>query len=330
MNFRVVLKAAITALIIGLFIYLIDVESVGRTLVRTDLALLTAAAGIRLFMLWLTGIRWWSILRALRVKVPLGFASLAMCEALTVNLILPGRVGGDVLRAWRAGKRTGSFRKPIFSVLLDRALTLGIMILGACVLILLYPDTLLIEEAAVVALAIVLATLLGAGLMMYLQLRLLRIWPFYLRSRMLREIRKALVNFLRIFLRPAPALEALSISVLVVVGNGIILWLCFLALGLEPATPPVLLLAITLSALASALPFSIAGIGLREGSMVGTMIFLGITSTNALATSLLWTVIVFVEAVPGLFVFAFRPIDRSEIPVSDPDQAPTTVSRKAP
>lgn len=319
-NISLIVRAVLTCGLIGLFVYLIDIESVGQMLRRTELAPMAAAAAIRLLLLWITAIRWWRILEFLGAKVPFGFASLAMYEAITVNLLLPGSVGGDVLRAWRAGKWTGGLRKPIFSVLLDRALTLFVLVFGTCSLIVLIPDTVLAEKTMGGSIAFVLITLLFGGAIVVFQARLLRLWPLSVRSRPTRELRQALANFLRIFLRQGPAVEVLALSALIVAGNGAILWLCFLALNLEPAAPPVLLLAVTLGALGSAVPISIAGIGLREGTMVGAMIFSGMAPIDAIATSLLWTVIVFVEAIPGLVVFAVRPIGRSmqPIPSSDP------------
>lgn len=77
------------------------------------------------------GLRWWLLLRVQSIHIPPSAAVRLYFLGLFYNNVMPGAVGGDVLKAWYVTKHTHKKVGGVLSVFADRAIGLFILILMA-------------------------------------------------------------------------------------------------------------------------------------------------------------------------------------------------------
>jgi uncharacterized membrane protein YbhN (UPF0104 family)/SAM-dependent methyltransferase len=249
---------------------------------RADLGLFLLATGLIVLQHVFAAARWSAVAEAIGHRLPLGTALVGYLEANFFNQVFPSTVGGDAVRAWRASRLGMGLGPAVVSVLVDRAIGLLalalIAIFGANVLWL-APGGARAGLALSLVIAIVLSGAVAGGLLSTLLPRL-RDWtatrPLYWLSdgvaRVFRSLRLAaatLGHSLVGHMLTVVAFERLAASL------GI-----EMAFGTALAALPVILLA-------SAVPVSIGGWGVREGIGVGVLGLLGIGAEPALALSLM-------------------------------------------
>jgi uncharacterized membrane protein YbhN (UPF0104 family) len=82
--------------------------------------------------------RWWVLLRALSIHIPVLSTLKLHFIGLFYNNVMPGSVGGDLLKAWYVAKHTHRRLEGALSVLVDRVVGLGGMLLMAVAAYLLF------------------------------------------------------------------------------------------------------------------------------------------------------------------------------------------------
>ncbi|MBN1816876.1 MAG: flippase-like domain-containing protein [Sedimentisphaerales bacterium] len=97
------------------------------------LELLSLAAATLLFMMAgvLIGVRWFFLLRAQQAFVSMGTCIRITFLGMFYNNVLIGSVGGDFLRMWYVAQHTHRRLEAVASVLVDRVLGLGVLIVMA-------------------------------------------------------------------------------------------------------------------------------------------------------------------------------------------------------
>jgi uncharacterized membrane protein YbhN (UPF0104 family) len=238
---------------------------------------------------------------AVRWHVYIGAAGMASSrrQALRAYLIgmfttnfLPTQIGGDVTRAWVASGQ-GTRVRSLTTVVVDRATALGCLILVGWIAVLASPagvpgqlEAALGAAAGAYALACVLCVLVfrRAGL---------GVVPDRARPAA-REIRATLIACLT---RPVIARTVaigLAFQGLVCLGA----WMVGRAIPLDV---PFAVLAAVLAPvmILTALPVSIAGFGVREGSLVVLLGYAGVSATDATLFSLLSAAVFALASLPG-------------------------------
>ena len=127
-----VLKLAVTA---SLFVWLgfrLDILAAWHSILALSPAALFVVTSLTGATVVLNGARWRRVLRHLGERVGLGALVADVLVGTTYNMLLPGSVGGDVIRAVRCGKRLGSTEHAYAAVLFERVLgLLSLAILAA-------------------------------------------------------------------------------------------------------------------------------------------------------------------------------------------------------
>ncbi len=77
------------------------------------------------------GLRWWLLLRAQSVHIPIFAAVRLYFLGLFYNNVMPGAVGGDLLKAWYVTKHTDRKVAGVLSVFADRVIGLIVLVLMA-------------------------------------------------------------------------------------------------------------------------------------------------------------------------------------------------------
>lgn len=205
-------------------------------------------------------LKWRMVIGQSGARLPLRDAVECYGGGLFANLFLPSIVGGDVLRALLAGRKSGRMEGAILGGAADRLLdlvALGVLVLLSGVFVGLRRGgtsrTLMLLGAAV---AVTVAIVMGALLVK----RPLARWPAKLR----RRIAQLLIALRRQVRRPSVLARSLLGGIAMqsaLVGLNAVLGR---ALGLE-ASPAAWVFAWSLAKLAGLAPASFNGIGVRDG-----------------------------------------------------------------
>ena len=247
-------------------------------------------------------VKWRLIINAgrggLRVRDAIG----CYAAGLFANLCLPSIVGGDVLRAVLAGKRTNRPEAVVIGGLADRAsdvLALAILITGGA---------LLAGQALPGSWQLVLMVVMGlvgvavaAGALLVLR-RPLTSWP----PRIRRKLGRTLVALRRLVTRPGTALAALSLSLTIQASFVTLSAIIGDAIGIvQPLS--VWFLAWPVAKLSGLLPISLGGLAIREATLAAMLAPFGVAPALGVAASLLWqTVLIAGGLLSGLVWLLYR------------------------
>lgn len=246
----------------------------------------------------LASYRWHLYLQACDVDPSWRRALSAYFLGVFTSNFLPSQVGGDVLRALMVG-RPGARVRSFATVVIDRASALACLIAVAWTFVAVdsgaVPRSLLLTLAVVSVLFLAfLAAVLGAG---RAGGRLLRFLP----ARLHPAAAEAFAA-VRASLRGAVLTKTLLLGV-VFQGLGVVAaWSIGHSIGLPVATS-ALVASLPLVIALSLLPFSIGGLGIREGGFIVLLGQAGVSATEATVFSLLNGLAFALASLPGVIAF---------------------------
>ena len=275
---------------------------------------LAAFAGTQLVIAF----RWWLLLRAQAIYIAMGATIRLHFFGLFYNNVMPGSVGGDLLKAWYVTKHTDKRLAGALSVVVDRVIGLVGLIFMAVLAYLLFAHGSLGGPTQ--------AKSGGAGLWLSRHESLI-FWGFvgivavlalvlvqpYGRARLRRVLGQALHRSVDLSLRAKDAvlvyckkpLTILWAMLLTFVAQSVVIvafWLLGRNLGIEAGLTQYFLI-FPVSWVVGALPISVAGLGVVEASTVVLFVRLtGAPEENALALVLCQRFIWVVASLPGAAV----------------------------
>lgn len=302
---KFLVKVLVSALLLWLLVRSVDFE-----------ALLDASRGLSAQAIWgcflallaqalLAAWRWNLVLEFLGIRWRFAQALKVTLIGLFFNQTLPSTIGGDAVRSVyvRRGGAGVGMGVSVISVLLDRLAGLATLLLISLLSAGLVLD-MITDPAARYGLLLV----LGAGLSAVVAVYHLHRMPNLLRRLKMAELLRAWSQHVRrLVRRPArlSGLLLLSVAVHLITIFCMFLLARELGIGLRfvdfcMVVPPVLLLAMV--------PVSVAGWGVREGSMAIGLGLLGVQREPALVLSVLFGVEIAMVGLAGGLVWLF---DRS-------------------
>jgi uncharacterized membrane protein YbhN (UPF0104 family) len=298
-------KLAASAALLVLVLLRVDGAFLAQTLVAANPWLILAATGIAAGGIYINTYKWQGLLAAPGVRTSYTELLRLNFIGLFYNLLLPGQVGGEVVKSVKLRQMGVTMGAAALSVLLDRLTgLLGMLLLGSVsglLFVRMGPGEVTVLFWMVgLALALATATvLLVAGR---------RLAPILASVRILRLLTNWLIARLPSVLRlppgpdrplsalALPLLLAVAFQITVVFTNLLICW----SLGIPLAFVQLLWIVAVVSVL-QALPISVAGIGVREGAYVYLLQAQGINTSHALALSLIvFAIQVLLAAIGGL------------------------------
>lgn len=258
-----------------------------QTLLTANIAFLALAFMVLVLQPLLLAFRWKLTLKLFEKEIPYRKLLLFTFESLFFNQTLPSSVGGDVAKVIRLHGAGVDATLSTSSVILDRIFGLGTLVLIAVVTVpIALTEVQKLNELTVevpfsiIQIFTVLAVIFFAVALFALQSRFRQILKSFLLPFL-----AALRSFFRQWRE-----TALPILVFSVVSHGFsILAIVCICLAFEfdgSVTSFAFLLPIVLVSMA--LPISIAGWGVREGTMVVLMALIGMSAETAIAISLLF------------------------------------------
>ena len=140
-RWSIIVRIAVAVLVVvGLFCFADwDVAAVRSAFARLDFFVVAAAVVLFMAANVVMAVRWWLLLRAQHIRLSLYACIKVHYLGMFYNNILISSIGGDILRAWYIAKHTHKRLEAAFSVVIDRLIGLGTLVLMALSFYLLFP-----------------------------------------------------------------------------------------------------------------------------------------------------------------------------------------------
>jgi uncharacterized membrane protein YbhN (UPF0104 family) len=305
---RTALKAALTVAILALVLWKVPFRELSARLGRmraSDLALLTA---ITVAQVSFAIVRWYRLLVRLGERPRFLALYGDALVGLTYNMFLPTTVGGDVVRALRAGRRVDKRHHAWSSSLFERIAGLLAMALSGALAASIglsfdarIPSRVRIAAAAIAA--IFLAVFFFASTPFRILVGLLeRRLPAAAT-----DVRGIVDDLEGPLATPGARIETLAWSVLVQA-----LGIAFVIAGAHGLDAPghtlAILIGVPIVHVLSMVPITLGGLGLREGLFVGILGLLAVPSDVALGLAAQWLASSVAFALAGALVVVADPL----------------------
>lgn len=280
------LRAAVSLSILAVIVSRVSIDEVLLRAKGGALAHLAAALLLVFAMAMLVALRWRLLAAWLGLAVPGRLAVRAVFLGLFGGQVLPSVVGTDLLRGFVLARHTGSLQRVAASLIADRLVAL----FAACLLLLLsYASLGLLGPAAVL--------LSGAALLAFLLASTGRVRRVF-----------GLQPVEGVTLETKPILAAIVVAFAIHSIAVLAAALTAAAYGVD-ASLKIWLAIVPLSVIASAVPISINGWGVRETVIVALGAGYGLAAADALLVSLTLGALNLVASLPGAYLLLRAPRD---------------------
>ena len=298
-----VAKAAISLGLLFLIFTTYDVETAFRQVAGIELSGFIYSAILLFVTMILATWRWRIIIYALEGGLRPIAAFSMVWMGMFFNQALPSNLGGEAVRIWLLYRQDGVLKRAFGSVFLDRVTAL----VGLAILVLLtFPlAAQFIADTTILAVLVFLIVSIFIGLIAFLWLdRFIALFFRILPTRLYHSI-VSLAEDSRVVMAPrhyGPHVLGLSIAnqILMVV----VMYALARGLSIEIEIS-MLLVLVPPVILASLLPISFAGWGVREGTMIAMLGTVGVPPESALVLSVAFGLLTLIIALPGAFLWLF-------------------------
>ena len=286
-----ILQSVVAVLAVGYLAQLLEWDQVREAMRRADPRWFASAYALQLPLVAAMVARWRVVLEALGHRV----AALRLFRwylwFFLFSCILPGTLGGDVVRGGACSRHTGAVHAAT-SILTERVCgMLSVLVLGGLGVAALSAEDRHIfgAEVAWAVRAVGVAAALGGALLLGVRGAMVRrlgprILPLTARWAWSRRLWTALTEVLSL---PTPALMmALATSAAAQLLDMIAMYALACALGLSVSLP-VLIVLVPVTYVVTLLPISLGGLGIREGVTVYFLARAGVTPSDATLLALL-------------------------------------------
>src|SRR5262245_57876233 len=282
----------------------IDLNQVLSTIPLLDFRWAALAILVAMLEIPLAGLRWYNIVDSLGARDK-QMTRIALVAATAVGVffaqVLPS-VAGEGVRAWLLVRLGSDWRTAVTSVVIDRGVGVGLLIVLGFVVLLFpsgltalsgYRDLVLIVYGALIvvgALGLLLAPKITSPLARWRYSR----WFATLAA----DIHRVLLG--------SKGPVVLSIGCLIHAFTIVVVWLVGRAQGLALPLPDVVVLFIVMTGVV-VVPISIGGWGLRELAVVSVLAGYGVAPERALLFSVCFGLALAVGSLPGALAWLFFP-----------------------
>jgi uncharacterized protein (TIRG00374 family) len=239
-------------------------------------------------------VRWHLLLHGAELPTSPAETARAYWIGTFSNNFLPTGYGGDAVRAWLVGRSGKPLARAFTSVVVDRGVALAALFLLGWIGLAVAP----IDPGDLVT-PFLIATVVGFALTVALLITLRRRGLGRFLPDLIRPSASEVVRTLRIYARDHTLqLETIVLSLVYQVISIASLWCLGEALGLG-ISPAILAVVAPLVLIATLVPISVAGFGVREGTYVLLLGQVDVSSGDATLLSLFSVVALAIASLPG-------------------------------
>jgi uncharacterized protein (TIRG00374 family) len=246
--------------------------------------------------------RWQRVLAAFDVVIPMRTLLSHSLAGQFVGNVLPSTIGGDVLRVSRVGKTIGSSDVAFASVAIERLTGFVALPLLTLLGIIIRPSLLEVPHAWI-SIAISGATVVALCVILFVAGHPHLAGRFEKHDNWMRFIGAVHTGVARLHREPKRAAGVLVAAVAYQASVVMAVWCAIHALGVSVPDGAVLAF-IPAVAMAQVLPFSLGGLGIREGLLVLLLQPLGVPTGKAIGVGLLWYGMTLLVSLLGAPAFA--------------------------
>ena len=297
------LRIAATVVMLGVAVRWVHLRSLLPAWHASTFGWLAGALAFTLLGILLSAVRWQRVLAAMDLPAKLTTLMSAYLAGQFVSNFLPSTIGGDVIRVTRLSASNGETTGTFASVVLDRMSGWLILPVLCLVGLAINPSLLHLGRASRVAIAISLVTLGSLVAVLFVAASPRLGGRLAGNTNWLRFIGAVHLGLDRLRRRPAMAAGVLAtgfVYQLAVIGAAV-LGARALDLGVGPTA---LLAFIPAVAIVQVLPFTVGGLGVREGALALFLQPLGVSFTHAVALGLLVYALHLIASLLGAPAFA--------------------------
>jgi uncharacterized membrane protein YbhN (UPF0104 family) len=287
-------KIGITAFLFWLLLRKVDLAAAWTAAKSLSPAAFAAAIALMTVQMFVCGLRWRMVIKALGASIGLGLATAVFAVGTFFGLVLPGAVGGDVVRMWTTHRAGLGLSVAINSVMLERIATLLALVLLVTAAEPMVAEHLPDPASLWLFPALAVAGIGGIGALMLLD----RMPESLSHWRLVRGLRYLAADTRRLYLSPTKALPVLAVGIVGHINLGLAAYALAVGLGIDISLVDCIALYMP-AVLVATLPISIAGWGAREVAMVTLFGYAGVPAPQALALSILIGVVGTLVALPG-------------------------------
>lgn len=296
------LRAGVSIALLVLIASRVDVRTVGSAIASLDWRWMAGAAAAVYSAIAVSAVKWGLLLRSRGRTLSFKRLTRHYLVGLFFNNFLPTSVGGDVVRAWDAGKDLDDSSEAAASVIAERLIaSVGLALTAAIGLLFVEVEPQVYVSVAVVF--VVGVALAGVFLIPSVSERIVTGFAggrFETAAGWVGKTTSATGEMLR-DLPTATVVLVLSVAFQALVA--LVNWFVFLALGAEMSFVHCLIATSIVSAV-TMVPVSISGHGVREAGYAYFFAFAGVSSAIAVTASILFFATVAVCTLPGALFFA--------------------------
>lgn len=275
------LRIAATSALVWLVVRNIEWTELGRVFRTLDWRWWAGGMAMAVTAHTLAGVRWAGLARPIGFQLTYVSYVRRFFEGVFFSLCLPTSIGGDVVKAYRLADTSSGRLLAACTVLADR-------LTGLSALVVLAATTLLANQLgfglpAAIGLAVVLVACVTAGLVLTVG----SLDWLLSRIPVLHAARGFVAKLLPYQQKPRLLARAVGWSMLIQIGFICCVMLMARGMGL-PVPTRAWFYAVPLVSLATVLPISISGVGIREVGFVHLLAEYGVTEEQAVALGMLW------------------------------------------
>ena len=303
-----IVKALVSAALIWYLLSITEFSAV--------IASLTSASPIWLVLAFITLIlgkiitsyRWQVLLKAQEIEIPLRFLIASVFVGQFFNSFLPTTIGGDAMRAFDTAIFSKESTKSVVSVFVDRMI--GVFALAVLAVIALTIGFASGQDVSFYVVPVLLVFFLcSIGVLLIFSARMYKLMDQLMR---LLHLDKAAVKLEEAYnsfslLRTVPRVLVIAFLASLLLQINVILFYYFIGVSLDLGVSFLYFAMIVPVALVVLLvPFSINGIGIREGIFVYLLTGLGVENKDAIALSWISFGLMLTQGIIGGIIFALR------------------------
>jgi uncharacterized protein (TIRG00374 family) len=256
----------------------------------------------------ITSYRWKVLLKAQDIDISLRFLIGSVFVGQFFNSFLPTTIGGDAMRAYDTAALSKDSTKSLVSVFADRLI--GVFALALLAVVALGIGFLSSQDVSFYVVPVLLVfTVCSLGIVLIFNASLVSMLDRFLRRLRLKKLARTLEEAYKSIdiLRAYPRVLLIALLASIALQINVILFYYFIGISLNLGVSLLYFAMIVPVALVVLLvPFSINGIGIREGIFVFLLTGLGVNNQDAIALSWISFGLMLTQGLIGGIIFALR------------------------